>query len=106
MRVVRLIEEDRDAVIFLERAIDRNGEPLSLGERQRVQLVRALLTRPKLLLMDEALSGVAEEAEIRIVKWLIGEELRDAIVLYASHRPAIQALFPTRIYLDENVLAR
>jgi ABC-type bacteriocin/lantibiotic exporter with double-glycine peptidase domain len=100
MTAVGLIEDEREASIFLMRAIDRNGEPLSLGERQRVQLVRALLTRPRLLLMDEALSGIAEEAEGRIVKWLIADELRHVTIIYASHRPAIQALFPKRFFLN------
>jgi ABC-type bacteriocin/lantibiotic exporter with double-glycine peptidase domain len=100
MKAVGLIEDEREVSIFLMRAIDRNGEPLSLGERQRVQLVRALLTRPKLLLMDEALSGIAEEAEGRIVKWLIADELRRVTIVYASHRPAIQALFSKRLVLN------
>jgi ABC-type bacteriocin/lantibiotic exporter with double-glycine peptidase domain len=103
MKAVGLIEDEREVSIFLMRAIDRNGEPLSLGERQRVQLVRALLMRPRLLLMDEALSGIAEEAEGRIVKWLITDELRDITIVYASHRPAIQALFPKRFELKSGI---
>jgi ABC-type transport system involved in cytochrome bd biosynthesis fused ATPase/permease subunit len=100
LRAVGLVERDDESANFLGRLIDRNGEPLSLGERQRVQLVRSLLRRPKLVFMDEALSGIGEDAEIAIVKWLLSEQLRDATVLYVSHRPAVQTLFPTRASSD------
>jgi ABC-type transport system involved in cytochrome bd biosynthesis fused ATPase/permease subunit len=100
LKAVHLIDDENQGIKFLRRAIDRNGEPLSLGERQRVQLVRALLMRPKWLAMDEALSGIAQEAEERIIQWLCSEELKDATVLYVSHRPRIQALFPRQIRLN------
>jgi ABC-type transport system involved in cytochrome bd biosynthesis fused ATPase/permease subunit len=100
LRAVGLVERDDESAHFLGRLIDRNGEPLSLGERQRVQLVRTLLRRPKLVLMDEALSGIGEDAEITIIKWLLSEELRDATVVYVSHRVAVQTLFPTRVSSD------
>jgi ABC-type bacteriocin/lantibiotic exporter with double-glycine peptidase domain len=99
LKLVDLAHDDAAAVEFLNRRIDKSGDPLSLGERQRIQLVRALASRPKVLLMDEALSGVAEAAELKILKSLFSGPLRDVAVIYVSHRPVIQSLFEHRVVL-------
>ena len=46
----------------------RFPDELSGGEKQRVALVRALAPQPKLLLMDEAFSGLHEELRLEIIK--------------------------------------
>ena len=80
---------------FLDRKILSSGEPLSLGERQRVQLVRALAANPKVLFLDEALSGIEEELERKIVLALIDDKSIETIV-YVGHRKSIQDLFTDR----------
>src|SRR4051812_28291453 len=50
-------------------------------------------------IMDEALSGISEEAEIEIVKWLIADELRDATIFYVSHRPAIRVISKADLFV-------
>jgi ABC-type multidrug transport system fused ATPase/permease subunit len=49
------------------RSEGRLGRRLSRGQRQRVALARALALRPRLLLLDEALSSLEPESELRVL---------------------------------------
>jgi len=80
---------DFDAVVTqlkLAPLLDRGVAGLSGGERQRVALGRALLSAPKLLLMDEPLSSLDGEAKAEIVP-LIAEVSKTSglPILYVSH---------------------
>jgi molybdate transport system ATP-binding protein len=66
--------------------LDRRTQGLSGGERQRVALGRALMTHPKLLLMDEPLAAVDRERRERIVPYLlrVRRELHVPLI-YVTH---------------------
>jgi simple sugar transport system ATP-binding protein len=70
----------------LEIAGDRLVFDLSVGERQRVEILRALLTHPRLLILDEPTSVLTPQAAERLFAML--RRLADAgcSILYISHK--------------------
>jgi molybdate transport system ATP-binding protein len=80
---------DWDAVIDMlgiGGLLDRRPAGLSGGERQRVALGRALLMRPRMLLLDEPLAGLDAARKAEILPYL--ERVRDTAgvpILYVSH---------------------
>ncbi|MCK5228862.1 MAG: ATP-binding cassette domain-containing protein, partial [Desulfobulbaceae bacterium] len=68
--------------------VGERGSKLSGGQRQRISLARALVRKPKLLILDEATTALDPETEMEICKTL--QKLRDKITIFAiSHQPAI-----------------
>ncbi len=73
-------------VLGIGHLLDRRPATLSGGERQRVAIGRALLTSPRLLLMDEPLAALDQARKQEILPFI--ERLRDAFalpVVYVSH---------------------
>ncbi|MCX8508143.1 MAG: ATP-binding cassette domain-containing protein, partial [Rhodobacteraceae bacterium] len=81
----------------------RRPAALSGGEAQRVALVRALLTSPRLLLMDEPLSALDAARRAEILPHI--ERLRDQVglpILYVSHSMAEVARLATHVLALSN----
>jgi ABC-type uncharacterized transport system ATPase subunit len=59
---------------------------LSVGERQRVEIVRALLTRPQLLILDEPTSVLTPQAVEKLFVTLRQLASEGCSILYISHK--------------------
>jgi molybdate transport system ATP-binding protein len=85
------------------RLLDRTTAALSGGERQRVAIGRALLSQPRLLLMDEPLAALDQKNKQEILPFF--EALHDTLsipILYVSHDLSeVERLADTLVLLDE-----
>ena len=94
------------ARVHAENLIDKRVGALSGGELQRVLLAMALEPLPHILILDEPLSGVDIEGEMRLLGML--DEIRreyDLSILLSTHDFATLEHFPDKVVLlKETVL--
>jgi len=111
-----LPRSDRDERRLRERAMaaldrvgaaglaDRMPETLPHGSRKRVALARAMVAEPRMLLLDEPASGLAED-ELPELGELIAELAKEAGVLVIEHRMDLMMSVCDHIFvLDFGVL--
>ncbi len=84
----------------LDTQLGERGTTLSGGQRQRLALARALVRRPRLLILDDATSAVDPSVEAEILRSLKGAALPSTIVVVA-YRPSSIRLADEVVYVDE-----
>ena len=94
----RIDLEHLAGVLKLEGLLERGVNNLSGGEMQRVALGRAILSNPRLLLMDEPLSALDDDLKYRIIPYLksVSEEF-DIPFLFISHSMVEMRLMTDRV---------
>ncbi len=82
----RIAPDQVIGLLGLETLLDRFPKNLSAGEKQRVAIGRALLTSPRILMMDEPLANLDLQRKQEILPYLsnMRREL-DIPILYVSH---------------------
>lgn len=80
--------------------VDQWGQVLSLGEQQRIALIRVLLQKPKWIFMDEATSALDEAMENKFYH-TIKEFLPQSIIVSVGHRSTLQQFHNQFFCLEE-----
>ena len=90
----------------LDTRVGERGTSLSGGQRQRLALARALVRRPRLLVLDDATSSVDPAVEAAILRGLRTSDLSSSVLVVAYRRATI-ALADEVVYLEQGrLLAR
>jgi len=86
--------------------LGERGVNLSGGQKQRVCIARALIKKPKILIMDDCLSALDTETEEKIIKSL-NEYIKDTTTIISSHRiSSIQNLDKIIVLNDGKIIQK
>jgi ATP-binding cassette subfamily B protein len=83
----------------LDTRVGERGATLSGGQRQRIALARAVVRRPRLLVLDDATSAVDPAVEARILDALRAGE-RPSTVIVVAYRQATIALADEVVWIE------
>lgn len=85
-------------------AISEGGGNLSQGQRQLLCLARAIVSRPKVMVLDEATSAVDMNTDA-LIQRSIREEFNDSTLIVIAHRLSTIADFDRILVLSDGAVA-
>ena len=83
--------------------IGSQGVELSHGQKQRINLARALVRKPQTLIIDEITASIEASAAIQIIKAVL-DHMTGRTVIIVTHDPAILQLMQRVVTLDHKTL--
>jgi ABC-type bacteriocin/lantibiotic exporter with double-glycine peptidase domain len=86
--------------IGLNTVLQESGNNLSVGQKQRIGIARALYTNPKLLILDEATSALDAQSESRVISNIVNDS-PDRTIILVTHRISVAKLADQIIYLEK-----
>ncbi|KAJ3267999.1 hypothetical protein HDV01_003608 [Terramyces sp. JEL0728] len=87
----------------LDFKVTQKGDNFSQGQKQLLCLARAIITSPKILVLDEATSSVDSAAD-QLVQNVLKTQFRESTIISVAHRLGTIADFDKVIILDSGVL--
>ncbi|MBS4016290.1 MAG: ABC transporter ATP-binding protein [Candidatus Latescibacteria bacterium] len=84
----------------IEQPIGERGLTLSGGQKQKVSLTRALLTKPEILILDDATSNLDAHTEQQLIQYLSESELAQTLLII-SHRLILLSVCDIIYCLDQ-----
>ena len=100
LKVAHLLEFVENLPKTFQEYVGENGTRLSGGQRQRLGIARALITKPRLLVMDEATSSLDGETE-RLVNNAIQNLKGHVTVFTIAHRLSTVRSADQVVYVDK-----
>ena len=80
--------------------ISQNGKELSSGMRQVLSIIRAIISRPAVLLLDEPTTSMDAQAEKLVVQTL-ARVTQNMTCIIATHRGALLEIVDRVVILDQ-----
>ena len=100
----QILDLIKDLPEGLDTVVGDRGTTISGGQRQRIAIARALLRKPELLILDEALSALDGDVESKVIQ-SIKKHYSDKTILLVSHRLSSLKESDWIIVLDQGKVA-
>jgi ATP-binding cassette subfamily B protein AbcA/BmrA len=65
---------------------DQNGTKLSMGQKQRIGLIRAMMKKPEILILDESTASLDNQNESEIYDLLLSSNYKDLTIIFVTHK--------------------
>lgn len=98
------LRENLNAYLLQDVGLEDSAETLSVGQKQRVALIRTLISKPDLLLCDEPTSSLDEQSRQVVETELDRSDLAIGVVLVTHLDFQPQKVSPRKYILDSNGL--
>ena len=97
---VCLLEEIESFQDGFNTQIGEGGVTLSGGQKQRIALARALIKKPKIILLDDALSNVDSDTESKIITFIKSTFNNSTIILTSNRLSVLE--YCDNVFMLEN----